>query len=378
MRIAVEIDDVGAALALMAAPVGRGRLVRQLIDSGRAGNAFEALARESDTECGRFLRSCDLPKLEHALNRVGGRVLALGQEGYPDLLVETSHPPPFLVVRGDPSVLSTAIVGVVGTRRATMTGLAVAERLGRELADAGLAVVSGMALGIDAKAHAGALESEVRHPGKAIGVLGCGLDVIYPKSNSGLFRQVAEEGVLVSEFGIGTPPERWRFPLRNRTIAGLALGVIVVEAHLTGGALSTAAAAREENREVMVVPGSITNAAAEGILTLLRDGATPIANGRDAILAVAGVRDELRIDDSSAGEGADVLADLNDSRPLCGTILDLLGDGVDRSAFEIADSAGVTLSELLDAIERLLASGAVERLDNGLFRASGDMRSRHR
>lgn len=365
MSAVPEVDDVGAALALMAAPLGRRRLDRVLADHRTVSSAFESLS--SDGDCGAFLRSCSPARLEKALEHLGGNLLSPRDAAYPELLKQVAHPPPFLAVAGDLKLLDTPMIAMVGTRRATITGKRVAARIGREIAEAGLSVVSGMALGIDAASHAGVFDASSATSGRPIGVLACGLDVIYPRANAGLFRRVLESGLLVSEFGIGTAPEKWRFPVRNRTIAGLALGVVVVEAHVTGGALSTAAAGREENREVMVVPGSVDNPAAEGITALLRDGAVPVASGRDAVMAVAGFDSGSNSLETSGLQGHETSRDLFAQIPLGDLVMHLLGDGVQRSAFEIADEAGVSVAELLDSLQPLLAAGSIERSGDGSF-----------
>lgn len=356
---------MGVALALMAAPLGRRRLDRALAQHPTVSSAFESLAGNSD--CGTFLRSCSPAKLESALEHLGGHLISLADSTYPDLLKQVAHPPPFLVTVGDLRLLQAPMIAMVGTRRATITGKRVASRIGREIAEAGLSVVSGMALGIDAASHAGVLGISSAAIGRPVGVLACGLDVIYPKANAGLFRRVIEGGLLVSEFGIGTAPEKWRFPVRNRTIAGLALGVLVVEAHATGGALSTAAAGREENREVMVVPGSVDNPAAEGITALLRDGAVPVASGRDAVMAIAGLDAGSNALENSGLKGHATIPSLFAQVPLGDLVVDLLGDGEARSAFEIADEAGVSVAVLLDSLQPLLAAGSIERSGDGSF-----------
>lgn len=356
-----KVDDVGAALALMSAPVGRRRLERVLAEHGTASSAFETLAEDPDS--GWFIRSCSTARLERALEYLGGQLLSSADSSYPELLKQVAHPPPFLAVAGDVDLLGRPMIAMVGTRRATITGKRVAMRIGQEIAEAGMSVVSGMALGIDAASHAGVQAATNTVSGRAVGVLACGLDVVYPRANAALFHQVIENGLLVSEFGIGTAPEKWRFPVRNRTIAGLALGVVVVEAHATGGALSTAAAAREENREVMVVPGSVENPAAEGITALLRDGATPVASGRDAVMAIAGLTASDIPGLREPASSSDLFAQI----PLSEVVVDLLGDGVRRSAYEIADEAGVSVAMLLDCLQPLLAAGSIERCGDGSF-----------
>jgi DNA processing protein len=171
---------------------------------------------------------------------------------YPDRLRRIYDPPPLIYVRGDLRSAEPA-VAVVGSRRATATGRVVTERLAAGLAASGVTVVSGLARGIDAVAHRAALDAG----GRTIAVLGCGLDVIYPPEHAGLMEAITQQGCIITEFPLGTPPLRHHFPQRNRIIAGLTLGVVVVEGDERSGALSTAGYALDEGREVMAVPGVV-------------------------------------------------------------------------------------------------------------------------
>jgi DNA processing protein len=195
--------------------------------------------------------------------------LAPGDPGYPALLAVIS-PPPALWVRGRLLPQDGLAVAIVGARRATPYGLGVAERLGFDLAARGVTIVSGLARGIDTAAHRGALAAG----GRTVAVLGCGVDVVYPPENRRLVDEVAAGGALVSQFPPGTPPLAYHFPARNRTLAGLALGVVVVEAGEQSGALITAGYAADLGREVLAVPGSITAETSRGTNGLIRDGAT--------------------------------------------------------------------------------------------------------
>lgn len=193
---------------------------------------------------------------------------------------EDPEPPLLLFHRGDLGLLAhRATAAVVGTRRCTSVGRTVAYRMGHDLAEAGVAVVSGLAIGVDGAAHRGALDAG----GPAIGVVASGLDVVYPGGNRDLWQQVTEHGLLLGEAPAGTGPERWRFPARNRLIASLSRGVVVVESHGRGGALSTVDEAIARDRPVMAVPGSVLSSASDGTNELLIDGATPVRNGPDVI-----------------------------------------------------------------------------------------------
>jgi DNA processing protein len=174
-----------------------------------------------------------------------------------------------LLVRGDPNVLSLPQLAIVGSRNPTQAGNDIARQFAAQLARSGLAITSGLALGIDAAAHRGALEGG----GKTIAVCGTGLDIDYPRANAGLSEQIASGGALVSEFPLGTPASQSNFPRRNRIISGLSLGTLVVEAAVRSGSLITARLAGEQGREVFAIPGSIRNPLARGCHKLIRDGA---------------------------------------------------------------------------------------------------------
>ena len=193
------------------------------------------------------------------------------------------EPPLLVFCAGNLDLLAPGVaVGIVGTRRCTTVGRTVAHRLGMQMAEAGVAVVSGLALGIDAAAHRGVLDGG----GSAIGVVGTGLDVIYPMRNRALWAEVAAKGLLVSEYPAGAKPERWRFPARNRLIAGLADAVVIVESHRRGGSLLTAEEAADRGKAVYSVPGSVVSPAADGTNELIVDGANPARDADDVLIGL--------------------------------------------------------------------------------------------
>lgn len=218
----------------------------------------------------------ELEKLE-AMN---ARVITLADEEYPALLKEIYDPPIVLYVRGD---LEAACVcpclAVVGSRRCSTYGVNAAQSLARDLAAHGVTIISGLARGIDAAAHRGALDAE----GHTLGVIGTGLDIQYPKEHAKLAEEVAAHGAVISEFPLGTPPLAQNFPYRNRVISGLCLGVLVIEAAENSGSLITARLASEQNREVFAVPGNITSSASFGPNFLIKDGAKLVQYWRDVI-----------------------------------------------------------------------------------------------
>jgi DNA processing protein len=202
---------------------------------------------------------------------------------YPPLLAELHDPPERLYLRGERSeLLAAPAVAIVGARSCSPYGAQVARELARELAAAGLVVVSGLARGIDGEAHRGALDA----CGGTVAVLGCGIDRDYPASHAALASRIAESGLLVSEFEPGVEPAPWRFPARNRIIAGLSLATVVVEARERSGALITADFALELGREVFAVPGEITAALSAGTNHLIRQGAAPLLSADDVLQAL--------------------------------------------------------------------------------------------
>jgi DNA processing protein len=210
--------------------------------------------------------------------------LARSHANFPARLRAIYDPPPALYLRGvgSPELLAGRGVAVVGARACSPYGAQVARMLGRELATAGLVVVSGLARGVDGEAHRGALESG----GLTVAVLGCGIDRDYPASHAPLSRRIEERGLVVSEYEPGVEPAPWRFPARNRIIAGLCEAVVVVEARERSGALITADFALEEGREVFAVPGEITAALSNGTNALLKLGATPLTSTTDVLDAL--------------------------------------------------------------------------------------------
>ncbi|OLE66439.1 MAG: DNA protecting protein DprA, partial [Bacteroidetes bacterium 13_1_20CM_4_60_6] len=198
---------------------------------------------------------------------------------YPQSLLQIYDPPVLLYVRGDPQVLNLPSLSIVGTRRPTLYGTQMAQRLGRELAARGLVIVSGMARGIDAIGHQGAMNAN----GRAIGVLGTGIDVCYPKENKKLYEKVLERGAIISEFPLRTHPAPENFPVRNRIVAGMPLGVVVVEGAQYSGSLITARLAMEFGREVFGVPGNVTQPVSFAPNQLIKQGAKLVSCAADVI-----------------------------------------------------------------------------------------------
>ncbi len=231
-----------------------------------------------------------------AHGRRGVAVSLLAGAGYPAGLQLDAEPPAVLFSRGDPGVLDGRRVAIVGSRRCTRYGLDVAYELGRDLATAGVRVVSGLALGIDGAAHRGALAAGGAPP---VAVVGSGLDIVYPPAHAALWEQVAGAGLLLSEAPLGARPEPWRFPVRNRVIAALAEVVVVVESSDKGGSRHTVEAAMARDRQVMAVPGSVRSPVSSYTNGLLADGCHPVRDALDVMVA-------LGLSSASGGGGAGV------------------------------------------------------------------------
>lgn len=289
--------------------------------------------------------------------KMGVRVLSHGDDDYPAALKRIEDPPLVLYVQGNLGH-DEPCLGVVGSRKATPYGLNVTQFLSRDLAAAGLTIVSGLARGIDARAHNAALQAG----GRTVAVLGSGIDVIYPCEHKELAARIAAHGALVSEYPLGTPPNRENFPIRNRVISGLSAGVIVVEASLKSGSLITARMAMEQGREVLVVPGSIFNECSQGCHALIRDGATLIQNWKDVVESLPEeitqkiilVAEESKLDE----------ADLTEREK---SIIALLSFEQPRHVDQLAGLAGMQAQEILGALVDLELKNYISQMPGKQF-----------
>ena len=256
---------------------------------GISGEGKAALADQDLSPAEKILKDCRRAKLH---------ILTIADAAYPVRLKNIDDPPILLYYKGTlPEFDALPMIGVVGTRKASLYGLQTAKRLGYQIGCCGGVVVSGMAAGIDSMAMSGALSA-----GQAtVGVLGCGADVIYPSSNRSLFRDVEENGCILSEFPPGTPPAKWTFPKRNRIISGLSCGVLVAEAPEESGSLITARNAADQGRDVFAVPGNIDLPSFAGSNRLLREGAIVVSSGWDVVSEYQGIYpDKIRRADAPA------------------------------------------------------------------------------
>ncbi len=269
MNARLAVEHLRLARAERVGPVTYRRLLQRYGSPAAALDALPGLARAGGRRGAPTVPSIARAEREiAALERIGARILVLDQPDYPPLLALIEDAPPVMAVLGSLEALSTRTVAIVGGRNASANGRRVAEGLARELAQAGFSVVSGMARGVDAAAHRGALAA-----GRTVAAIAGGLDHPYPSENAGLQAEIAASGAVIAEAPLGTAPQARHFPRRNRIIAGLALGVIVVEAAPRSGSLITARMAQEYGRELFAVPGSPLDPRCRGSNDLIRQGA---------------------------------------------------------------------------------------------------------
>lgn len=370
-----------AWLTLLRAPALGGGGIRDLIT--RFGNVEAALDAGASALRGAglgqaaldWLRTPDAERLQADLDwlaRPGHHLIGIDDPDYPPLLARAPSPPAALFVVGDPDLLWTAQLAVVGSRNPTAGGRDNARDFAAALAGAGLTITSGLAEGVDAAAHAAALDAGA----PTIAVIGTGPDRAYPASNRALMRRIAEAGAIVSEFPPGTGPKRDHFPRRNRIIAGLSLGTLVVEAGVQSGALISARLAAEAGREVFALPGSIHNPLARGCHRLIRQGAALVETSAEVLEAIAPVarelasalrqRLELTLPDGSA---ATAQATEKEEDPDYVALLEALGHdpvGIDQ----LAQRTGLTVDALSSMLLLMELDGRVV-VAHGRYARSG-------
>ncbi len=295
-----------------------------------------------------------------AIRERGGTILCWDDSFYPDLLRQLPDPPPVLYTEGDLSLLESLAVAIVGSRSATSYGLRVAHAFGKDLSMNNITVISGLALGIDSEGHRGALDGT----GSTIGVLGCGLDVVYPRQNKELYNQLRNKGLLITEYPLGTRPEGFRFPARNRIIAGLSHGILVVEAAMKSGSLITAQMGVDFGREVFAVPGQIDSFKSEGAHHLIRQGAHLVSNIKDIL-------DSLRFDQSTENKRADHQTDKPTGlNPALSQFLDHI-EPYPQTMDEVIEKAQLTVAKASELFLMLELEGCIEMLPGDMVRKIG-------
>jgi DNA processing protein len=342
-------DAQRVLLKAFGSPQGVLAAKRSALSAHIASKMIDALHSESAPE---FLG----PSLEW-LTVAGNHLVTLGDARYPRALLDTTDPPTALFAQGRLELLNAPSIAIVGSRNATPQGREDARAFARALSNAGYCIVSGLALGIDAAAHRGALEGG----SSSIAVVGTGLDITYPATNSALARELALQGLLVSEFPIGARPLEHHFPQRNRIISGLSRGVLVVEAAMASGSLITARLAGEQGRDVFAIPGSIHSPFSKGCHRLIRQGAKLVESAADILdelapgIAVRPVRDEAP--EAQASPEDPVLAALGHGNA-----------GLDS----LCARTGLAVAEVSARLSALEIEGRIARLDGGRFqRLSG-------
>jgi DNA processing protein len=286
------------------------------------------------------------------INNGNMSIATLLDEEYPKLLKEIYDPPPVLYYKGNFPHPELPSIAIVGSRMPTSYGVQMAQILSRQLAEAGVVVVSGLARGIDTTAHAAALKAG----GHTIGVLGCGVDVIYPPENSRYYTQMAQKGTIVSEYPPGTQPLASNFPARNRIISGLSKGVLVIEARKRSGTLITVDYALEQGRDVYAIPGNINNSCSQGTNQLLKEGAKPVTSVEDIL-------EELNIDIQNAN--------LNREKPLQLDFFEMqvynaLESG-QKHIDELVNATGIEIDKLNSILMMLEIKGIIRQLPGKIF-----------
>jgi DNA processing protein len=359
-------DDLDAWLRLLRTPgVGRETARRLLATFGSAQAVFDAApgARRTLVDAAQATALTAPPERHDeqvAATRqwlagdVARHVIALGDPHFPAALLETADPPLLLFAQGRLELLAAPAIAVVGSRNPTPQGADNARAFARHLSQAGLTVVSGLALGVDGAAHDGALAGA----GSTIAVMGTGADRIYPGRHRDLAHRIAAEGLLLTEFPLGTPPLAENFPMRNRIIAGLSRGTLVVEAALPSGSLSTARAAIEAGREVFAIPGSIHAPQSRGCHALIKQGAKLVESADDVLGEI----------DWKARAAPAALPEADSTHD---PVLDAMGH--DPSSMDaIGARTGWPASELQARLLELELDGQVARLPGGLFQRRGN------
>jgi DNA processing protein len=290
----------------------------------------------------------------------GNRLICLADRDYPKALLDIPDPPILLYVKGRIDLLGATTIAVVGSRNASAQGISNAEQFSQSLSQAGISISSGLAAGIDAAAHQGAL----RGHGSTLAVIGTGIDIVYPARNRSLAHQIAEQGCIISEYALGTPAIASNFPRRNRIISGLAHGVLVVEAAAQSGSLITARMAAEQGREVFAIPGSIHSPLAKGCHQLIKQGAKLVETAQDIL-------DELRIDQLPSPSATIV----NTSNALSTDDSDdefLTAIGYDPAHIDtLAERTGLDLATLSGQLLERELLGQIESLPGALYRRIG-------
>lgn len=363
------MDALTATLALLRLEgMGPGRYWQLLEHFGDAGTALSSLpepllhklperARSQWRDFERRGEGSELVQWALAerarCDDAGVQLLRGDRDDYPQLLAQISRPPPILYLRGRPDALHLPQIAVVGARRASRAGLDNARAFSADLAGAGFAITSGLALGVDAAAHRGALQAD----GTTVAVLGSGVDRLYPRRNVALAEEIlASGGAVVSEMPLGASAEAANFPRRNRIISGLSMGVLLVEAAVRSGSLITARLALEQNREVFAIPGSIHNPMSRGCHRVIKQGAALVETSADIVEQLGGLLARPQMQEIASTEA--------ELEPIQCRLVDALGGDL-RSMEQLARDTGDDTGELMAALLQMELAGLVEQVAGG-------------
>jgi DNA processing protein len=319
-----------------------------LPDYLNSGDESSASKKDLERRAGNQLKQAEI---------YGAKVLTPDNKDYPDLLREIYGPPPVLFVLGDCEVFRRHTVAVVGTRRCTQYGRSVTSLIVKELVENQVVIASGLAHGIDTLAHTACLDNS----GRTVAVLGCGIDRCYPEDNAGLFDRIVKNGAVISEFPMGTGPERYNFPRRNRIISGCSAGVLVVEAPEKSGSLITADFAIQQGREVFAVPGSIFSSYSAGPFSLIKNGAIPVRSASD-ILENINVTSNPVLKYSGSGVASEMLRMSTELlSPAERDVFNVCSESAARID-NIAEKSQKSIAELFDILLSLELKGLVKQV----------------
>ena len=336
------LKEFGSPEAVFAASIGS---LKPIVNADVAAEIVKGIAKD------------DIAPAFAWLEDGSNHIVTLADSDYPQALLNIPDPPLLLYVKGRLDLLNRSALAIVGSRNATPQGIGNAEAFAKSFSDAGLCIISGMAHGIDAAAHRGALRSPGNNRGSSIAVVGTGLDKVYPAANRDLAHALAQQGALISEFPLGTPPLPANFPRRNRIISGMSLGCLVVEASLQSGSLITARLAIEQGRDVFAVPGSIHAPQSKGCHALLKQGAKLVEAAQDVLEELGGAVVIPAL--NSTLQGVDIQGTDR-------ALLDHIGfDPVDVDT--LRTRSGFTIAELSAMLLTLELSGHVHTLPGGLY-----------
>lgn len=344
------------------------RLLRELgspeaVFSASAHTLKSIVKSEVAAEIGKGIAGDVIAPALAWLQENNNHVVTLGDRDYPQALLNIPDPPLLLYVKGRLDLLNRSALAIVGSRSATPQGINNAEAFAKSLSDAGLCIISGMAQGIDAAAHRGALRSQGGDPGSSVAVVGTGLDKVYPAANRDLAHALAQQGALISEFPLGTPPLAANFPRRNRLISGMSAGCLVVEASLQSGSLITARLALEQGREVFAIPGSIHAPQSKGCHALLKQGAKLVETAQDILEELGGLHIPFTQTPNAAGLDQQ---NLHAEGRQDAALLEHLGfDAVDLNTLSLR--SGLTVSRLSAMLLTLELEGHIATLPGGLY-----------